>query len=40
MSDVSIAKAFDANLPDLNGPVRIVSFADAQAFVCRMVHSG
>ena len=35
MSDVSIAGGFDANLPDLNGPIRIVSFADAQAFVCR-----
>jgi hypothetical protein len=35
MSDVSIAKAFVANLPHLDGPVRIVSFADAQAFVCR-----
>ena len=35
MSDVGIAGAFDANLPDLNEPVRIASFADAQAFVCR-----
>ena len=35
MSDVSMAGAFDANLPNLNGPIRIVSFADAQAFVCR-----
>jgi hypothetical protein len=35
MSEISIAKAFDANLPGLDGPVRIVSFADAQAFVCR-----
>jgi hypothetical protein len=35
MSDVRIAGGFDANLPELNAPVRIVTFADAQAFVCR-----
>ena len=35
MSDVRIAGGFDANLPDLDTPVRIISFADAQAFVCR-----
>jgi hypothetical protein len=35
MSDVRMAAGFDANLPELSAPVRIVTFADAQAFVCR-----
>jgi hypothetical protein len=35
MSDVRIAAAFDANLPNLDRTVRISSFYDAQVFVRR-----
>jgi hypothetical protein len=35
MSDVRIAAAFDANLPNLDRTVRINSFYDAQVFVRR-----
>ena len=35
MTAVSIAAAFDANLPNLSQPVRINSFHDAQVFVRR-----
>jgi hypothetical protein len=35
MTAVSIAAAFDANLPNLDRPVRISSFHDAQVFVRR-----
>jgi hypothetical protein len=35
MSDVRIAAEFDANLPNLDRPVRISSFYDAQVFVRR-----
>ena len=35
MSDVRIAGEFDANLPNLDRPVRISSFFDAQVFVRR-----
>jgi hypothetical protein len=35
MSDVRIAREFDARLPRLSKPVRISSFHDAQVFVRR-----
>ena len=35
MSDVSIDAVFDANLPNLDRPVRIKSFYEAQVFVRR-----
>jgi len=35
MSDFSTDEVFDANLPDLAGPVRIKSFYEAQVFVRR-----
>jgi hypothetical protein len=35
MTDVSIDAVFDANLPNLDRPVRITSFYEAQVFVRR-----